>query len=103
MCDVVVGVVGVVNSGGGEVVSGGDAVTMVAGRQEPLTSNVTSARCVQVESGGGVNCRAITGCTVFCDMHILTRESQEVMAGTENVLTNVLDSSIDEAVRSLIV
>ena len=36
MCDVVVGTVGVVSSGGGEVVSCGDAVMMVAGGQEPL-------------------------------------------------------------------
>ena len=37
MCDVVVGVVGVVVSDdGGEVVSGGGVVMMVAGGQEPL-------------------------------------------------------------------
>ena len=55
-----------------------------------------------MESGGGVNSRAITGATMSCDMHVLTRESQEVMAGTLNVLTT-LNSNSDEAVLSLIV
>ena len=59
------------------------------------------SRCM--ESGGGLNSRAITGCSMFCDMHILTRESQEVMVGTVNVVTNNLASDNNEAVRSVIV
>ena len=53
-----------------------------------------------MESGGGLNSRAITGCSMFYDMHILTRESQEVMSGTGNVLTANLAPSIDETVKS---
>ena len=48
--------------------------------------------------GGGMNSRAITGCSMFCDMHILTRESQEVMLGTVIVLTLFFLSDIDGAV-----
>ena len=40
---------------------------------------------------------------MFCDMHILIRDSQEVMLGAVNVLMADLASDIDEAVRSLIV
>ena len=47
--------------------------------------NVTSARYVQVEPGGGMNSRESTGCMMNTDIHILTRESQEVMVGTVNV------------------
>ena len=56
-----------------------------------------------MESGGGMNSRTITGCSMFCDMHILTRESQEVMVGTVNVRTSDPGPDIDEAVRSVIV
>ena len=56
-----------------------------------------------MESGGGLNSRPITGCIMFCDRHILTRESQEVMVGTVNVLTNDLVTPMDGAVRSVIV
>ena len=56
-----------------------------------------------MESGGGTNSRVITGCIMFCDMHILTRESQDVMLGTLNVPTTDLNADDDEAVRSLTV
>ena len=79
-------------------------VMMVSCRQvEPLKWNVTSARCAQVESVGGLNSRPITGCVMFCDMHILTRESQEVMVGTVNILTTDLATDIDVASMKLIV
>ena len=61
----------------------------------------TKCHLSQVESGGEKNCRAITGCSMFCDMHILTRESQEVM-GTKNVLTGSKASDITVAERSRI-
>ena len=101
MCNVVVGVV--VSGSGGEVVSGGGVVMTVSGGQELLPWNVASARCAQVEPGGGVNSRAITGCRMISGMHILTRESQEEMAGTGNVSTTDLASSINVAVWSLTV
>ena len=50
-----------------------------------------------MESGGGKNSRPITGCSMFCDMHILTRESQEVMVGL-TVATGTLFSCTDWAV-----
>ena len=50
-----------------------------------------------------MNSRAITGCSMFADMHILTRESQEVMEGTVNVPTTDLSPDNDEAVKSLTV
>ena len=50
-----------------------------------------------------MNSRAITGATMSCDMHILTRESQEVMEGTVNVPTTDLGTDNDGAVRSLTV
>ena len=95
----------VVVSGGNDVVvvSGGDAVMTVSGGQELVPWNVTSARYVQLEPGGGMNSRPTTGGTMFCDMHILTRESHEVMGGTVNVLTTDLLSHNDRAARSLIV
>ena len=51
----------VVVSGGGVGVSGGGVVMMVSGGHVPVPWNDTSARCVQVEPGGGMNSRAITG------------------------------------------
>ena len=56
-----------------------------------------------MKSVGGMNSRPITGCVMFRDMHILTRESQEVMVGTVNDLTTDVMSDSTEAVRSLIV
>ena len=56
-----------------------------------------------MEPGGGLNSRAITGCSKFCDMHILTRESQEVMLGTGNVLTISFLFDIDWAESNIIV
>ena len=41
-----------------------------------------------MERGRGKNSRPITGGSMVCDMHILTRESQEVMLGTVNDLTS---------------
>ena len=40
---------------------------------------------------------------MFCDMHMITRESQEAMVGTVNVVPNNLASDNNEAVRSAIV
>ena len=56
-----------------------------------------------MEPGGGMNSRAITGCTMNCDMHILTRESQEVMVGPGNILTSDMASDSNEALENLIV
>ena len=41
-----------------------------------------------MESGGGMNFRVTTGCIMFCDLQILTRESQEVMVGPVNISTS---------------
>ena len=76
---------------------------MVVGGQVGLVPwNITSAT-LQVEPGGGMNSRAITGCIMSCDMHILTRESQEVVVGTENVPSAPKTFDIVAAERSLIV
>ena len=49
-----------------------------------------------------MNSRAITGCKMFCSMHILTRESQEVMEGVI-VLTTDMPPDNDGAIRSVTV
>ena len=40
---------------------------------------------------------------MFCDMHIFTRESHEVMLGTVNVSTDDLAPATESAAKSLIV
>ena len=56
-----------------------------------------------MEPGRGVNSRAITGCTIFRDMHTFTRESQDVMEGTVNTSITRNSPPSDEAVRNTIV